>query len=330
MMKKMNRPFTIYFDTNFYIWLAKATDEEADNVISTLNQLKVRHVLSGRLLFELLSGKQRDRHDKVLVERIGKFEIEPLTISINSLESSETDIELRWEALLLDGEARNALAEFLKAVFDMETLAQSLSNMTNKTLSESQDEKLQENLQPFLSFIGFDEKFSDEKNAEALTNFASDLISNLSHILPQEQKENLEKIDFSVNKSPENIFNISNQLLNSLGSETVEKLEEERKIIDSSVKLDPRPYKVAVNEASNKEIKNLGNTYRDAEHINLFVTHQDQIDLLQIDSHQKHLVERKKPIHRLNEIDLSNRCFSANNLSEVISIIENREQDFLK
>jgi hypothetical protein len=326
----MNRPFTVYFDTNFYIWLAKATDEEANNVISKLNQLKVRHVLSGRLLFELLSGKQRDRQDQVLVERIKKFEIEPLTISINSLENHETDIELNWEALLLRGEVRNALAEFLKAIFDMETLAQSLSNMTNKKLSKSEDEKLQENLQPFLSSIGFDEKFSMEKNAEALTNFASDLISNLSHILPNEQKENLEKIDFSVDKSPENILNISNQLLASLGPETVEKLEEERKIIDSSVKLDPRPYKVAVSEASNKEIKNLGNTYRDAEHINLFVTHQDQIDLIQIDFRQKNLVERKKPIHRLNEIDLSNRCFSANNLLEAMHIIENKEQEFLK
>jgi hypothetical protein len=334
--KKLNKPFTIYFDTNFYVWLAQVTDEEANRVISKLNELEIRHVLSGKILFELLSGKERNPQDKKLVKRVKNFKIEPFKVSISSSETNK-DTDISWDMLLLSGELRNAIAEFLKAICDTETVAQSLLNMTDKKLSKDKEEKLQQNQQPFLSSIGYDEKQSKEENANAFANFASDLISNLSFILPDEQRKKLEEIDFTVEKSPENLLNISKQLLNSLGSEIVEKLEEEKKIVNSSVRLDPRPYNVAVNEASKKEIKNLGNTFRDAGHINLFVTHQNQIDLIQIDSHQKNLVERNKPKHRLVELNLNNHYFSvekssnsAENLSKVIEMVINKKQEIYR
>ncbi len=333
---EMNRPFTIYFDTNFYIWLAQVTDEEANNVISKLNELEIRYVLSGKILFELLSGKERNSQDKNLVERVKKFQIEPYKISISLLETDK-DIDLSWDILLFNGELRNTLAESLKAIYDAETVAQSLSNMTDKKLSKDKEAKLQQNLQPFLSSIGYDENQSKEENDNALVNFASDLISNLSFVLPDEQRKKFEEIDFAVEKSPKHLLNISKQILDSLGSETVEKLEEEKKIVNSSVKLDPRPFNVAVNEASNKEIKHLGNTFRDAGHINLFVTHQNQIDLIQIDSHQKNLVERNKPKHRLVELNLNHRYFSvekslssAENLSKAIEMVTNKRREIYR
>jgi len=331
-----NRPFTVYFDTNFYIWLAQVSDEEGNNVISKLNELEIRHVLSEKILFELLSGKERNPQDKNLVERVKKFKIKPYKVSISSLETNK-DINVSWDVLLLNSALRNTFADFLKAIYDTETVAQSLSNMTDKKLSKDKEEKLQQNLQPFLTSIGYEQKQSKEENANAFVNLASDLISNLSFILPDEQRKKLEEIDFAVEKSPEHLLNISKQIIDSLGSENVEKLEEEKKIINSSVKLDPRPYNVAVNEASNKEIKNLGNTFRDAGHINLFVTHQIQIDLIQIDSHQKNLVERNKPKHRLVELNLDHRYFSveksansAENLSKVIEIVMNKKQEIYR
>jgi hypothetical protein len=333
---EMNKPFTVYFDTNFYIWLAQVSDEEANNVILKLNELKIRHVLSGKILLELLSGKERNPQDENLVKRVKTFNIEPYKVSINPLETDKNN-DINWDKLLLKGRLRNTFAELLKAIYDTETVAQSLSNTADKKLNKDKEEKLQQNLKPFLSSIGYDEKQSKEENADAFANFASDLISNLSLILPDEQRRKLEEIDFKVEKSPENLSNISKQILESLGSETVKNLEEEKKIINSTVELDPRPYDVAVNEASKKEIKNLGNTFRDAGHISLFVTHQNQIDLIQIDSHQKNLVERNKPRHRLVELNFNNRYFSVNkslspmeNLSKVIELVTNKKQEIYR
>ncbi|MEJ7700823.1 MAG: hypothetical protein WKF71_14415 [Pyrinomonadaceae bacterium] len=47
------------------------------DVISKLNELEIRHVLSGKILFELLSGKERNPQDKKLVKRVKNFKIEP-------------------------------------------------------------------------------------------------------------------------------------------------------------------------------------------------------------------------------------------------------------
>jgi hypothetical protein len=51
----MRRPFTVYFDTNFFVWLAQATEETAEAAIHKLNALGVRHVLSDILVRELLT-----------------------------------------------------------------------------------------------------------------------------------------------------------------------------------------------------------------------------------------------------------------------------------
>jgi hypothetical protein len=326
-----NRPFTVYFDTNFYIWLAQVSDEEGNNVISKLNELEIRHVLSEKILFELLSGKERNPQDKNLVERAKSFKIKPYKVSISAFETDK-DVDISWDKLLLNGELRSKFSELLKEIYDTEIVAQSLSNIAAKKLSKDKQEKLQQNLQPFLSAFGFDEKQNEEKNINVFDNFISDLISNLSFILPDEQRKKFEEIYFAEEKSPEHLLNISKQILDSLGSEIVEKLQEEEKINNSSVKLDPRSYNIAVNEASNKEIKNLGNTFRDAGHINLFVTHQNQIDF-----HQKNLVERNKPKHRLVELNLNNRYFSvekssssSENLSKVIEVVTNKKQEIYR
>lgn len=323
----MNRPFTIYFDTNFYIWLAQATNEEATDVISKLNEIEVRHVLSGKIILELLSGKERKPQDKTLLERVKTFKIDPLKISINHLET-HSDNDINWDALLLSGEPRNSFAMVLKSIYDIETIAQSHSNMASKKLNKDKAEKLNESMQPFLSSIGYDEKQSKEDNANAFAGFASELISSLSFNLPDEQRRKLEAIDFTIEKTPENLLNISNQILSSLGVHTVEKLEEEKRIINSTIALDPRPFNIAINETSNKEIKGLGNTFRDAGHMNLFVTYHDQIDLIQVDSHQKRLIERNKPKHRLSELGLANRCFSVDNLSQIVDVVTNNKQIF--
>ena len=96
----MNKYITIYFDTYFYVWLANATDKEANEIIAEVNKLKIRHVLSGQIILELLSSHTKPDKDKILVSRISKFEIEPYRISSNifneidllQLDSAQTNL----------------------------------------------------------------------------------------------------------------------------------------------------------------------------------------------------------------------------------------------
>lgn len=326
----MSRHITVYFDTNFYVWLAKAADDEANETISELNKLKVRHVLSGQVILELLSSSNKPEKDKILVNRMSKFEIEPYRTSSSILEESPTSDYLNWEVLLLEGDLRSSLANFLKLVFDKQTHAESWSILAKTKRSSEKEEKIQESLVPFLSSIGFekDKEYSNEEATEKYVNFASEMLSNLSFILSDEQRKSFETIDFSSPPSAENLANLSSQLFDVIGNENLKKLKEGENITHSVTNSDDRPYKVLVNEASRKEEKKLGNSLRDSNNMSLFVAHQNEIDLLQIDSAQKNQIENKgKIMHRLVELGLDSRCFSANSLKKVIEAIKERQKE---
>lgn len=326
----MNKYITVYFDTYFYIWLAIATDEEANEIISELNKLKVRHVLSGQVILELLSNYNKTDKDKILVSRMSKLEIEPYRISSSILEESLTSDISSWEVLLLDGEARTSLSNLLKSIFGMQTHAESWSTLAKTTQSSEKEERIQETLVPFLSSIGFqqDKEYSNEETAEKYVNFTSELLSFLSPLLSDDQRKMAETIDFSEKSLPENLMNLSNQLLNIVGSENIEKLKEAEKISYSVTNSDNRTYKVAVGEASVKEEKNLGNTIRDSNNMSLFVTHKNEIDLLQIDSAQFNQIKNKgKKSHRLVELRLDDYCFCSNSLKNTVEIIKEKKKE---
>ncbi len=326
----MSKYLTVYFDTYFYVWLANATDEEATEIISALNTLKVRHVLSGQVILELLSNYTKPEKDKILVSRISNFEIEPYRISNSIIEESLTSDISCWDVLLLDGNARNSLANFLKSVFDIQTQAESRSILAKIKHNSDKEEKIQQSLTPFLSSIGFeqDKDYSNEETAEKYVNFTSELLSNLSPLLSDDQRKIVEKIDFSAKPSPESLANLSTQLLEIIGDENLNKLKEGEKISHSVTKSDERPYKVAVGEASQNEEKNLGNTFRDSNNMSLFVTHKDEIDLLQLDSAQINQIKNKaKELHRFIELHLDARCFCSNSLKNTVEIIKEKKQE---
>lgn len=326
----MNSFITVYFDTYFYVWLAKTSEEEASEIISELNKLKVRHVLSGQVIFELLSNGKKPEKDKILVERMCEFEIEPYKISNSILEKSLTTYDLRWEVLLLEGNPRISLANFLKSIFDLQTHAESWSALAKTKKSSEKEEKIQESLTPFLSSIGFEQgkEYSHEETAEKYVNFTSNLLSSLSPLLSQDQRKIAETINFSENSSPESLVNLSNQLLSIVGDENIEKLKEGEKISFSVTGSDERPYKVAVNEATQKEEQNLGNSFRDSNNMSLFVIHRKEIDLLQIDSAQMNQIKNKgKTPHRIVALKLDERCFCANSLKNTIEVIKKKKQE---
>lgn len=326
----MNKHITVYFDTYFYIWLAKTTDQEADNIISELNKLKIRHVLSGQIILELLSNSSKPEKDKILVDRISKFEIEPYTISNSILEESLSADTLSWKILLLVGEERTSLSNLLKSIFTMQTHAESWSTLARSNNFYQQEEKIQKSLMPFLSSIGFDNdrEYSQAETNEKYITFASELLSGLSHILSDDQRKTAETVNFLESKSSEDMTNLSNQILNIIGDENLDKLKESEKINHSVINSDDRVYKVVVGEASKKTEKNLGNSLRDANNMSLFLMHQEEIDLLQVDSPQMNQIKNNgKNQHRIVELNLDNRCFCANSLKNIIDIIKEKKQE---
>ena len=124
----MSRPFTVYFDTNFFSWLAGADDATAARIVDELNKLHVRHVLSQVLMHELLSAKQKPREDRVLVSRVGRLEIPPL----------KTIPNLKWASLLCSGDERATLAGALKATDVATAKADAMGVVATKKLSNKQ------------------------------------------------------------------------------------------------------------------------------------------------------------------------------------------------
>jgi len=87
----LDRKYTVYFDTQFYIQLCRADQAEADQIICTLNELNVRHVISNVLIRELLTSRSRTDLDEVLVQRVRQLKEPPYC----------AERDLAWEVLLL-------------------------------------------------------------------------------------------------------------------------------------------------------------------------------------------------------------------------------------
>ena len=320
----MNRPLTVYFDTSFYIELADAPQRDAEKVICELNDLRIRHVISGQVILELLSNASKPEKDKNLVSRIMRFEIEPLRISSSNLDSPIGSEELSWEVLLLKGKERKALASLFKSIFDLQTHAESWSKLAREDRTED-DPKLQKSLEAFLTTMGFEsiEVFQSGEGANKLLDLSNEIFKLLSEIpnAPHIPSHPIERPDVMDSAS---LLNLSNEILNRLGSEVIGRLEEKDRIVDSTTASDGRPYKVVVNEASAGETRRLGNTLRDSNSMSLFVAHQDEIDLLQVDAAQMAMIaNQRKPVHKLVELGLHIRCFLINsfvNTAEVVRL----------
>jgi hypothetical protein len=129
-------------------------------------------------------------------------------------------------------------------------------------------------------------------------------------------------LDWPENPTPDELLKLSERILERgkevFGLSLFNQVEEERRIRDSSTETEDRPYQVATDQASDEARKRLGNTLRDVEHITLFVHHGGQIDFLQVDSKHEKILRRKTPAHRLAELGLLDRCFSAHSLSGVV------------
>lgn len=302
----MKQQLTVYLDTSFYVRLCKADGSLATQTIQALNELNVRHVISDVLIRELLTSKDRTDGDEALVKRVNQFRLSPYS----------TRGGLAWNVLLLSGQDRVFVADTLRNLHDAMTKATSFAIMAQRDTNTEQAAKLREAGKPVLQQFGFPEDFEQNK-----TQVLAAMKSMMEFI-------GIQNIDWPEHPSSEDIHNVSEQLKLSLGPFPVALLEEERLIQDSSTKSEDRPYQVAVGTASNEAKRKLGNTLRDTEHIMAFISHRNEIDLLQVDKPHEEIIKRPKPQHRLAELGLANRCFSADSLPAVVDKVRELQLHF--
>lgn len=294
VVNQMNRPVTVYFDTNFYVWLCRADEALSAGVLQALNELNVRVVISDVVIRELLTSRDRSELDAVLVERVNRLNLPPY----------RTRDGLAWEVLLLAGEDRVTAANFLRWAHDHTTVAESLSMMARRETSEERTAELSEGAEPYLRELGFPEDFG-KNPAQAATAILAML--------------NIEGVELPKNPAPEDYQRLSEQLYGLLGPDLVERLKEDDRIKDSTTHSEDRPFKVAAGKASDKEKKALGNTLRDTDRMSDFVNHAGEIDFLQVDQAQESIIKVTKPPHRLGELGLAGRCFSISSLADAVN-----------
>lgn len=319
----MDRPLTVYFDTNFYIWLGSAGSEDAGRVLRALNERNIRYVQSSYVVLELLSGRERNDQDQNLVDRLNRWNVEPYPIRLGY--SRDADV-VPWDILLLAGKERHEYSEGLKEIFDQETIARSFSHIADKPLSTDQQSDVKQALRPFLEHIGINDESNEAEQATAYLKFSANLLSQLSQSLPPESAEKIAKIDFTKPATSENLTELSEQIMAVLSDPVVSSVEQEGQLLNSVFALDDRPVCAATGRVSAQQIKKLGNSMRDAIHMNAFLTHADHIDLLQVDSSQLSLILRNKPQHLIRERGMSNRCFSTPNLESTVMYVINYDR----
>lgn len=292
----MSRQCTVYFDTSFYVKLCRADEVLADQTIHALNALNVRHVISDVIIRELLTSRDRNDLDEILVRRVGRFSIPPYS----------TRDGLMWQVLLLTGDERIDVANHLRNLHDEMARAASFSIMARRKMTAEQTAKLLEAGKPELQQHGFPD------------NFEQDLPQVLSAAKAMLEGLGVQGLDWPKNPRPVDLLELSQQIKDVLGPSLVAQLEDQDRIQDSATRTEDRPYQVAVGGATDKAAKRLSNTLRDTEHMVLFVNHCGEIDLLHVDKVQEEIIRRQKPKHRVAELGLSDRCFSADSLLAVV------------
>ena len=163
----MKDNLTVYFDTSFYVHLCRSDKDAAAGAIKSLNDGKVRHVLSEVIIRELLTSRDRTAEDKALVDRVSQLAIPPY----------RTRVDLDWQVLLLSGSQRVDVANIFRSLDDLLTLANSFSIMADRKTNEDQAIQLSKAGNPYLRPYGFPENFDEnpDRAFRAATKMLEDM-----------------------------------------------------------------------------------------------------------------------------------------------------------
>jgi len=281
---------TVYFDTAFYVALARADDGSASATIEALNSLKVRTVLSRTLFQELVSSADRPEKDALLCDRLSAL-VAPSYVTFPNL---------TWDALRVAGETRRVAADALRSVESTIVEAESASVLANSPFPHGRRASARDHTiaqQPYMQ-------------PDGTIDFA---------VLGDTLRPHLALMGVAVpNPFDEaGLQPLLTMLSSRLGSVDMAAMERKTRLTASVVATDNRPYEVILGTASEKSRGKLAHTYRDAAHMEEFAAHSDAVDLFQLDGPQYELLQRN-PDHELRRLGLQSRCFTAQRLDEAV------------
>lgn len=290
---------TIDFDTNFFVWLARARREHAEKVLAALNKVGVRHVLSGTVWMELIWNTSRPDQDDSLVERLRALMHPPLCLLPG----------LSWDALLDHGPGRVELAEQFREQARLGTMGEAFGYSARSGIAKKSGPAfIEANRELFRSIgvIGADDAF--KVPWDSLRMMAASIGVEVPEGQEQRPREELLKFAMALQAR-----------LQELAPEGVRQIEEQNRLLDSMAATDNRPRQIVLGDRS--KLSEFGHTIRDRDRAAHFVEHAADTDFFQVDRPQWKLINRRKPPHRLAELGLANRCFSVRSLDEVVATV---------
>lgn len=302
---------TVYFDTNFFVWLARERDDQvAGDAIGELNQMEVRHVVALPHIKELFSSRPRHEENKRLHQRISRFNIAPLVLAE----------KFTWDALLGPPDALQAFSNQLRDADDLSAMGHSHALIADRKLTNEQQDAWNKANPEYAELVLPNGGAPDMDAIRAKFIPMIEALRPLAAALPNGAFDKILAALESASLDPQDI---PSEVFAALGSEQVDKLKEEKDVQKSATASDNRPLGVTLGTATDEQQRALAHTYRDAEHMSVFIEHQDQIHYLQIDTAQFNQLSRKRPKHRLLELGLDGRCFAANSLTDAVKKVAN-------
>lgn len=311
---------TIYFDTNFYVDLAWAEDVAADAILNSLNELKVRGVFSHTIMREMLPNSYYPERDELLVRRLKKLKQGFLFID-----------EGTWDWLLVTDGARDQIrTSILETRSGMDEAESWAASAVQPMTDEEADQMLEVNRDQFAEMRMLDA----DGNPDPLGGIQSLRPIFESLQLPGTMKSAvLEMMDLAEQAAtaPESERQALNEEIQTqfarfqeLGSALAPDVVEQRNARRDIFRNDERPKDIVLGKNREKRLKQVSNSYRDAEHIGRFIANREKIDFLQIDgpNYRRFNDPAAKEPSRLEKLGLLKRCFSVSKLEEVVPTIK--------
>jgi hypothetical protein len=283
----LKRICTVYFDAEFYLQLCQADEAEANRVIESLNSLNVRHVVSTVLVGELLNEDHRNVLEKELVQRVSRFKVPPYT----------TDDYVGWHMF------PQSEHECVEESSDL----QEGRDGTELELTSEQEAELKEAVEKALQQPAFSKepRHSDDETFQVMS-LTKQLVDKLGTEL---------NMNWPENPSLGDLLSMSKQLMDP---SVMARAAEQIQIPDGPFEFGDGPYKLVM--GSNRFVGPEGSGYEpgDNQHTLLFIQHQGEIDLLQVDQPLQAMIDTAEPKHHLAKLGLAERCFSADSLTDTV------------
>jgi len=281
----LKRTCTVYFDAEFYLQLCRADEAEANRAIESLNSLNVRHVVSSALVLELLNEDHRNVLEKELVQRVSRFKVPPY----------KTEDHIGW----------HVFPQSEQESVEGSCVLQEGRDETGLELTSEQEAELKEAVERALQQPAFSKEpqHSDDEAFQVMS-LTKQLVDKLGTEL---------NMDWPENPSLGDLLSMSKQLMDrSVRARAAEQIS----LPDGPFEFGDGPYKLVM--GSNRYVGGPSYEPGDNKRILLFIQHQDEIDLLQVDQPLQAIIDTAEPKHHLARLGLSERCFSADSLTDTV------------